>query len=114
MHIFDSSVYSQSGSDWVLYIDLDMIITGSLDSLVHSIGTKVKSFCTLSTDEIFCENVSNGYNSSVMLFHKDRLQHLYDTLDAYYEHIMHYLMRFDHYLEMLVLNAELLQKVIPG
>ena len=27
---------------------------------------------------------------------------------------MRYLMRFDHYLEMLVLNAELLQKVIPG
>ena len=100
-------MYPESSSDWVLYIDLDMIITGSLDDLVSKIGSSVKSFATLSTDEIFCENVANGYNSSVMLFHKERTRHLYDVLFRYYKDIMKYLMRFDHYLEMNVYNAEL-------
>ena len=69
VHIFDPSMYQEeNASDWVFYIDLDMIITGSLDDLVSMIGSKVTSFATLSTDEIFCENVDNGYNSSVMLF----------------------------------------------
>lgn len=114
VHIFESEVYRSSSSPWVLYIDLDMIITGSLDELVAKIGTSVKSFATLSTDEIFCENVSNGYNSSVMLFHKERTRHLYEVLERYYGHIMKYLMRFDHYLEMLVANAEIVQKIVPG
>ena len=114
MHIFESGVYPESYSDWVLYIDLDMIITGSIDELVSKVGSSVKSFATLSTDEIFCENVNNGYNSSVMLFHKERTRHLYQTLESYYSHIMKYLMRFDHYLEMLVQDAELVQKVVPG
>ena len=91
-----------------------MIITGSLDDLVSKVGTSVKSFATLSTNDIFCENVNNGYNSSVMLFHKERTRHLYEILERYYEHIMKYLMRFDHYLEMLVVNAELVQEVVPG
>lgn len=107
MHIFQCEVYPESASDWILYIDLDMIITGSLDDLVSKVGTSVKSFATLSTDEIFCENVQNGYNSSVMLFHKERTRHLYEVLRSYYSHVMKYLMRFDHYLEMLVQNAEL-------
>ena len=107
VHIFESSVYPETSSDWVFYIDLDMIITGCLDDLINLIGTSIKSFATLSTDEIFCENVNNGYNSSVMIFHKEKTRHLYDTLERYYDHIMKYLMRFDHYLEMLVRNAEL-------
>ena len=100
-------MYPETSSDWVFYIDLDMIITGCLDYLINLIGTSIKSFATLSTDEIFCENVNNGYNSSVMIFHKEKTRHLYDTLERYYSHIMKYLMRFDHYLEMLVRNAEL-------
>ena len=107
MHIFQCEVYPETASDWILYIDLDMIITGSLDELVSKVGTSVKSFATLSTDEIFCENVQNGYNSSVMLFHKERTRQLYEVLRSYYSHVMKYLMRFDHYLEMLVQNAEL-------
>ena len=76
MHIFDPSSYSDT-SQWILYIDLDMIITGSLDDLASMAGNKVHSFATLTTEEIFCENVDNGYNSSVMLFDKDKLVHLF-------------------------------------
>ena len=109
MHIFEVDVYPETSSDWVFYIDLDMIITGSLDDMIAKIGTAIKSFATLSTDDIFCENVANGYNSSVMIFNKYHTRHLYDILFAYYAHIMKYLMRFDHYLEMLVHKAELVQ-----
>ena len=57
MNIFNADVYEDSNSDWVLYIDLDMIITGSLDDLVNCIGSSVTSFATLTTEDIYCETV---------------------------------------------------------
>ena len=47
----------------------------------------------------------NGTSDELML-HSD-VQVLYQTLYSYYDHIMKYLMRFDHYLEMIVWNANL-------
>lgn len=97
-----------------------MIITGSLEELVSmhikSDGTIDRSFtlATLSTNDIFCENVANGYNSSVVLFRTDRCHLLYETLAKYYEHLLRFLMRFDHYLEMLVWNATIVQEYLPG
>lgn len=79
-----------------------MIITGSLDELTN---LKNITMATLSTNEIYCENVANGYNSSVMLFRTDKCDHIYTTLVKYYDHLLKYLMRFDHYLEMMVWNA---------
>ena len=47
------------------YIDLDMVITGSLDSLFAYEGT----FATLRTGDLACEkNHKDGYNSSVMIW----------------------------------------------
>ena len=74
----------------------------------------VQKLSTLSTDEIFCENVSGGYNSSVMIFKASDLNTVYSTIDCYYHHLVKYLMRFDHYLEMMVHDATLVQKVLPG
>lgn len=54
----------------MFYIDLDMIITGDLTELATM---PVHTLATLSTDEIFCENVDGGYNSSVMLFAAESL-----------------------------------------
>ena len=104
MHIFDPTAYCDN-SNWVLYVDLDMIITGSLDGIASMAGGQVKAFATLTTAEIFCENVDNGYNSSVMLFDRLKTQHLFQVLDRYYDYLLKYLMRFDHYLEMLVHDA---------
>ena len=42
-----------------------------------------------------------------MLFHKHAVNHLYDVLSRYYDYLLKYLMRFDHYLEMLALNAQI-------
>lgn len=120
VHIFDGQVYSSAEKPKVLvmYIDLDMIISGSLDSLVHSFDGR---FATLTTNDIFCEQTQDGYNSSIMLFTAERdkertltqVQVLFDTLSKYYDHILKFLMRFDHYLEMLVENADILQDMCP-
>ena len=118
VHIFDQEAYSSPR--WVFYIDLDMIITSSLDELVsmhiRTDGMVDRSFtlATLSTNDIFCENVANGYNSSVVLFRTDRCHILYETLARYYKHLLRFLMRFDHYLEMLVWNAVIVQEKLPG
>jgi hypothetical protein len=53
-----------------VYIDLDMIITGDLSDIVN---LPVSTLATLSTDEIHCENVDGGYNSSVIVFESHRL-----------------------------------------
>lgn len=111
--MFDKDAYD--GTKWIFYIDLDMIITGNLDDLV-TLNQKVKDFtlATLSTNEIFCENASDGYNSSIVLFRSTACHALYSTLVRHYDTMLRYLMRFDHYLEMCVWNATLFQVELPG
>lgn len=59
------------------YIDLDMIITGSLDELFSYDG----EFATLRTGDLFCEkNHKDGYNSSVMIWKGDNLRPVYQAL----------------------------------
>ena len=82
-----------------------MVITGNIDEIASYQGP----FATLSTDDIFCEMVADGYNSSVILYEQGIAQHLYKTLQYNYSHLLKFLMRFDHYLEMLVWNADLVQ-----
>ena len=68
VNIFDGNNYSDLMTKermLVLYIDLDMIISGNIDDLVHNFAGK---FATLTTNDIFCEQTQDGYNSSVMLF----------------------------------------------
>ena len=115
VHIFDADQYKNGSETLVFYIDLDMIITGSLDNLCGLMGEEgFNSFATLSVNEIHCETADEGYNSSIMLFKVKCVQHLYHTLEAYYDVIMRFLMRFDHYLEMLVWDAGLVQNLCPG
>lgn len=55
VNIFDGSSYTKFMSKerlLVFYIDLDMIITGSIDDLVLNYNGK---FATLTTNDIFCE-----------------------------------------------------------
>lgn len=55
VHIFDGAAYADAESkdkQIILYIDLDMIITGCLDKLVTSFDGH---FATLTTNDIFCE-----------------------------------------------------------
>ena len=47
-----------------------MIITGDISDLTK---IPLRGLATLSTDDIFCENVKGGYNSSVMVFQAGKL-----------------------------------------
>lgn len=59
------------------YIDLDMIITGSLDEIFEYGG----EFTTLRTGDLACEkNHKDGYNSSVMIWNDNLLTPIYDAL----------------------------------
>ena len=109
VHIFDKESYPKE-STRVFYIDLDMIISGNLNDLAK---LKVKRFATLSTDDIFCENVQGGYNSSIMIFNSEAMDIIYQTLVKYYDNLLKYLMRFDHFLEMMVWDATLVQVALP-
>ena len=80
MHIFNPDYY-KGIEGTVFYIDLDMIITGSLDDLCLYSGP----FAVMSTNDIFCESATDGYNSSIMLFHSGFAKVLYDTLLKYYD-----------------------------
>jgi hypothetical protein len=91
-----------------------MVISGNLDNLGHLMATEHFTFATLTTEEIFCETVADGYNSSIMLFRVKHVEHLYQTLKTYYDVLLRFLMRFDHYLEMLVWDSGLIQKLVPG
>ena len=107
MNIFDGPQYNSlietEKDSLIFYIDLDMIVSGPIDELIINFDGR---FTTMSTDDIFCEQAQDGYNSSIMIFtlkdEKTQVQLLYDVLDKHYVDLTHYLMRFDHYLEMLV------------
>jgi hypothetical protein len=114
VHIFDSEQYSAGKESLVFYIDLDMVVSGNMDSLCHLMSAPDFTFATLTTEEIFCETVADGYNSSIMLFRVKHVEHLYLTLKTYYDVLLRFLMRFDHYLEMLVWDSGLIQKLLPG
>ena len=69
VNIFDGEYYRDIiGNEQeltVLYIDLDMIIAGNMDDLVLNFRGR---FTTLTTNDIFCEQAQDGYNSSIMIF----------------------------------------------
>jgi len=85
----------------VVYLDLDTIVVGSLDALFAFEG----SFATLAADEWTCERDNHaGVNSSVMLWDAATC---YTALAPVYEglldgRVFRHLMRFDHWLEMLL------------
>lgn len=73
-----------------IFIDLDMIITGSLDKLYEYRG----HFCLLRTDELFCETQNKGgYNSSIVLWRSTVFEPIYTTLRACYSEVNQYIYR---------------------
>ena len=93
----------------MFYIDLDMIITGNLNDIMNYKGP----FGILGTENIFCEKRGNGYNSSIMIYESGFGKEIYQVLEKYSKYLWKAIMRFDFFLEMMVLNADELQKVFP-
>lgn len=75
-----------------VFIDLDMIITGSLDLLVTYSG----HFCLLRTDELYCEAQNKGgYNSSIVLWRSDCFDLIYSKLKECYSEVNQYIYRYE-------------------
>jgi hypothetical protein len=87
----------------MVYIDLDTVITGSLDDLLNYRG----AFATMSTQDIWCETAKDGYNSSIICWHTSFGRQIYSCLKDYYDLILKYIARFDHWLEMMIVNPDL-------
>lgn len=61
----------------MVYIDLDMIITGNIDEILKYNGP----FGILKTDDLECEKTNkNGYNSSIMIWSSESFYPVYDVL----------------------------------
>jgi hypothetical protein len=94
----------------MLYIDLDTVITGSLDDLALYRGV----FATMSTADIWCETAKDGFNSSIICWHTSFGKQIYTCLKEYYQLILKYIARFDHWLEMMIGNPDFVQTVFPS
>lgn len=72
------------------FIDLDMVIAGSLDELFDF----KSKFALLRTDEIRCEqNNKQGYNSSILIWRDDYFEPIYTQLKACYHELSKYIYR---------------------
>jgi hypothetical protein len=92
-----------------MFIDLDMIVVGNVDFVFEYDG----DFCLMKTDDIQCENSKNGYNSSIILWRNGFCEEIYNLLLKYHKYITKQIIRFDHYLEFLVKNADFTQECFP-
>eukprot|EP01032_Pedospumella_encystans_P013951 gene13951-16040_t len=107
-------------SGWVLYIDLDTVLCGSLD-FIHNLtalgdtsereqGQDATNFdprspiYVLAAETFKNEARQVGMNSSLLLWHTDNhtLQILYRYLENHYGALSNVIYKFDHYLEMML------------
>ena len=89
----------------LVYIDLDMIITGDMTPIFEYNGP----FAILKTDEIACEKLNkNGYNSSIMIWNNNIFERVFIELDKNWTNISKFIVRFDFWLEMMIENTDFL------
>jgi len=93
----------------IMFLDLDSIICGSLDDMAKYRGP----FALLGTGDIYCEKAKNGYNSSIILWDANIGRPIFEVLNQYRQYIHRYIVRFDHWLEMMVQECDLVQDVFP-
>ena len=112
--LFDEKILNQIESikenSLICFIDLDMIIYNNLDFLSEYKG----NFALMKTDDIQCEGSHNGYNSSIILYRKNFGRKIYDIMDKYENELTNQIIRFDHYLEFIVKNADFTQDIFIG
>ncbi len=68
----------------------------------------------MDTQDIKCESSKDGYNSSIILWRKNFGKEIYETMNKYHKWISNQVIRFDHYLEFIVKNADFIQEVYKG
>ena len=91
----------------VLYLDLDTVVCGDLENLAAlASGSR---FATLGTAAMRNENRDHGYNSSVMAWTAPLYSEIWALLNepGAYEVITNCVYKFDHWLEMVIEDARL-------
>jgi len=95
----------------LLYIDLDTVITGSIDEIAKYQGP----FATLSTRGFENEQeYHDGYNSSLMAWEAGTGHDVARVFERFSSHIVELCVSDQEYLEMMLLNADLMQDTHPG
>jgi hypothetical protein len=94
----------------LLYFDLDVVITGDISALATYQGL----FMLVGAGDIACEDCRDGYNSSIMMWRTERFERLYTDFLRIKEHVWNLIDRFDHWLEMMIPRADLVQDLFPG
>ncbi|CAG9328941.1 unnamed protein product [Blepharisma stoltei] len=106
-----ATLFSEHGLEGrLVYIDLDTVITGSLNDLLSYPGV----FAVMGTSDIACEKEKNSYNTSIIAWHSSFGKEIYTTLRQNYKYMLKFICRFDHWTEMMVKDADLVQEVFPG
>ena len=106
-----ATLFSDLGvSGRFLYIDLDTVICGDLSDLAGYRG----KFLLMGTSDIYCETAKDGFNSSIIAWPDNFGRHIYTRLKRYYKYVLKYICRFDHWLEMNICNADLVQTLYPS
>lgn len=93
----------------ILYLDLDTVVCGDLGPLAALAASS--NLATLGTAALRNENRAGGYNSSVLAWTAPRFGEVWDLLDeaGAYESVARAVYKFDHWLEMLVADATIVQ-----
>ena len=68
----------------------------------------------MKTDDIQCESSINGYNSSIIIWRMSFGSAIFEYMNKFDKFITKQLVRFDHYLELLVKNADFIQDLYKG
>ena len=95
----------------LLYIDLDTVITGNMDAIASYQGP----FATLSTRGFENEQeYADGYNSSLMAWDAGFGHEVAHAFERLGKHIVDLCVSDQDYLEMMILNADLVQDIWPN
>lgn len=103
-------LFAHKRAEMNLYFDLDVVITGPISSLSSYPG----SFLLVGSEDIACEDCRNGYNSSIMLWRSDHYTRIYSDFIGNQQEILNLMDRFDHWLQLLLPQADLIQREFPG
>lgn len=106
-----ATLFSEIGIEGrMLYIDLDTVITGSLNDLARYSG----NFAVMGTADLECEKAKDGYNTSIIAWNSEFGKEIYTVLKMYYNQTLKFICRFDFWTEMMVKNADTVQELFPG
>uniref|UniRef100_A0A0G4HGS9 Uncharacterized protein n=1 Tax=Chromera velia CCMP2878 TaxID=1169474 RepID=A0A0G4HGS9_9ALVE len=96
----------------VVYLDLDIVVCGDLSPLADLARDRSRpEFALLSTNDIKSELAQDGFNSTVMVWRgRPELCAIFDRLT---KSVLRFVHRFDHWLEMIVRNALLVDAAFP-